>query len=475
MASPVPQPPSAETASTDGQGAGSGAVLLLLAGVVFLAVVNGTMVNVALPYLGEDFGVSEGVYGWVVTGYALSFGIFNAVDGRLADIVGIRRLYLSGIAVLGLTSIAVAFSPTIEVAIGLRIFQGMGSAALPVMGSTIISRLIPHNERGAAMGVILSSVGFAASIGPFLGGIIVQFASWRVVFGLVGVVLLALPLAWRMLPDSLDEVEGGHFDLVGSILMGAGVALLMYGFNVVQDDGFGLLFSATAGGGVLLLVIFALWIRRVDEPFAPPSMFANVRYVTTCVQAFAAHSTRFGTIVLVPIFLKEVNELAPIWVGVVLFPGALAVAFLSRRAGSWADARGPRQPVAFGIIVLLAGNLLTAYHAGGSPLGVTIGMTLVGLGFAFIQTPLLSTASQVLPHEQTSGGLGMFMMILFIGGATGVALAVTVVELQPVGVTSWVGLDVVSPRYSNAALSLSVLGLIGVALLRLLPNESLQE
>lgn len=466
MASPVPKP--AED-PTDPTPESSGVVLLLLAGVVFLAVVNGTMVNVALPYVGEHFGASEGLYGWIVTGYALSFGIFNAIDGRLADIVGIRRLYLSGIAVLGLTAIAVAFSPTIEVAIGLRIFQGMGSAALPVMGSTIISRLIPRHERGAAMGVILSSVGFAASIGPFLGGIILQVANWRVVFAVVGVVLFALPLAYRLLPKSLDEVQGGRFDLVGSILMGAGVALLMYGFNAVQG-GVGVVFLATAGGGVLLLVLFALWIRRVDEPFAEPSMFSNVPYVSTCLQAFAANGTRFGTIVLVPIFMKEVNELAPIWVGVVLFPGALAIAFLSRRAGTWADRVGTRLPVGVGTFILLLGNLMTAYFAGGSPVGVTVGMGLTGLGFAYVQTPLLSAASKVLPEDQTSGGLGIFMMILFIGGATGVALAVTAVELQAPDATSWLGLDVAAPVYSNAALTLSVLGLCGMGLIGFLPG-----
>jgi EmrB/QacA subfamily drug resistance transporter len=451
------------------------AILTLLASVVFMAVVNGTMVNVALPYVGDDFAVSEGIYGWLVTGYSLSFGIFNAIDGRLADIVGIRRLYLSGIAVLGVSAVALAFSPTIEVAIGLRIFQGAGSAALPVMGATIISQLIPPAKRGAAMGVILSVVGFAASLGPFLGGLILQFADWRWVFAVVGLVTLAIPFGIKLLPAELDDVEGGTFDLVGSVLLGSGVALMMYGFNVVQDAGLGLTVGLTVGGGALLLVLFALWINYKDKPFAQPALFTNLRYMATCLQAFAANGTRFGTIVLIPIFLKEVNQLKPIWVGIVLFPGAMAIAFLSRRAGAWADARGPREPVAIGTAVLLVGNLITAFYAGGSPYGVAFGMGLTGLGFAFVQTPLLSTASQVLPESETSGGLGIFMMILFIGGAFGVALAVTITDMQPDVASSWVGIASPAPRFQNAAISLSVLGAIGLSLVGVLPNRALAE
>lgn len=448
------------------------AILALLAGVVFIAVVNGTMINVALPYIGADFEVTEGVYGWVVTGYVVSFGVFNAIDGRLADIVGIRRLYLIAIGVLGVASAVIALSPTIGMIIAVRILQGAGAAGLPVMGATIITKTFPAHERGQAMGVILSTVGFAASLGPFLGGLIVQYIHWRAVFGLVALVVLAIPVAVRLLPKSLDDVEGRSFDLVGAVLMGAGVALLIYGFNVVEDSGFGVWFLGTTGAGVVLLAAFAWWINRADEPFAPPSLFKNLRYVSTLVQAFAANGTRFGTIVLIPIFLKEVNELAPLWTGVVLFPGALAIGFLSRPAGSLADRVGPRLPVAGGTAILLVGNLVTMFFAGGNIYGVTAGMTLVGLGYAFVQTPLLSTASQVLPQKDASGGLGIFMMILFVGGASGVALAVTAAELQAPGTGSWLGLPVASPRYSNAALTLAILGLLGVALVPALPNET---
>jgi DHA2 family metal-tetracycline-proton antiporter-like MFS transporter len=447
-------------------------VLVLLSGVVFMAVVNATMINVALPHIGAHFSVTEGTFGWIVTGYSLTFGIFSAVDGRLADVLGKRRLYLSGIFLLGLTSIALAVTPSIEFTIGLRIFQGAGAAALPALGSVIIASLVPPERRGAAMGVILSTVGVAASIGPFLGGFLVQMLSWRAVFGFTGLVLLGFPVGMRLLPKSLDEQQSSHFDAFGALLLSAGIALIVYAFEVVQKTGFTLELVWWLGGGTVCLVAFAAWIHRAKDPFVKPALFRDTRYVSCAAVATLTNATRFGTIVLVPIFLTKVNGLEPVWVGAALFPGALAIAVLSRVAGRVADANGPRVPAMFGSTCIIVGNLISAWFAGGSVYGVALGMGLYGLGFAFIQTPLLSATSQVLPKELTGVGMGIFMMIFFIGGAIGVALSVTAVELQPADATSWLGWDQgAGARYSNAILVLTGLAVAGAALIPGLPGK----
>ncbi|MEO1272770.1 MAG: MFS transporter, partial [Myxococcota bacterium] len=210
-------------------------VLALLSCVVFVAVVNGTMINVALPHIGREFGASEGLYGWLVTGYSLAFGIFSAVNGRLADIWGKRRVYMMGLVALGACSIAVSVSPSLELAIALRTLQGAGAAALPVLGTTIIKTVVPPSRRGWAIGVILSTVGVAASLGPFLGGVLVQFVSWRAVFLVPGVILLLLPVAMRILPRSLDARQDTGFDVIGALLMGVGIAALVYSGSTLKD------------------------------------------------------------------------------------------------------------------------------------------------------------------------------------------------------------------------------------------------
>ena len=451
-------------------------VLALLSSVVFLAVVNGTMVNIALPHIGREFTVTEGTYGWIVTGYSLSFGIFNAVDGRLADVIGIKRLYMFGIFVFGAMAAAVAAAPSIELAIGLRIAQGAGAAALPALGSSIVARLVPAHERGAAMGIILATVGVAASIGPFLGGLLVQFAGWRYCFAFTSLVLFAIPFAFRLLPASLDETESTTFDSVGAILLGSAVALGMYGFEIIEESGIDTQLGLCLGASAVLAGVFVFWIHRAKEPFFAPQLIKNVGYVASCCIGFLTNATRFGTIVLVPIVLTEVHHLDPIWIGAVLFPGAFAIAVLSQRAGRFADRVGPRRPIAVGTIFILAGNVVAAWYVGADAIGVAVGMLLYGIGFALIQTPILSAASQFVPRHMTGVGMGFYMMVFFLGGAFGTALSVTTVELQAIDAASWLSRDLgAGGRYSNGILILNALAVLGVVMVNLLPRGVIEE
>ncbi len=456
------------------QSKGSKSALIIFSTVVFFAVVNGTMINLALPFVGRDFGVTEGTYGWISTVYALTFGIFSAINGRIGDIVGMRRLYLSGLAVFGIGAIAVALSPTIEVAIILRAFHGAGAAALPVLGSSMIARLFSPAKRGWAMGIILSVVGVAASIGPFIGGIVLQNLGWRAVFAFAGLSLFVWPLAYRAIPKTMDtRSKDTTFDFLGALLMGSGVSALIYSFQILKNEGASLSFLIVVGGGFTLLASFWIWINRTKTPFAPPQILRNKQYLATSFVAFLSNATRFGTIILVPIFLTEVNHLAPIWTGVVLVPGAIAIAFLSPKFGKMGSEKGAHYPIFIGTIFLIIGNLVTAFYAGGNPIGVAVGMGLYGIGFSGIQSPSVTAISLIVPKEITGVGVGIFMMIFFIGGAFGVATSITAVELQAIDAISWLGIQGLGDgaRYSNAMLVLTGLAFLGLSLNPLIPRK----
>ena len=447
-------------------------IVALLSAVVFVAVVSGTMINVALPFIGRHFEVGKATYGWVVTGYMLTFGIFNAIHGRLGDVYGTRRLYLVGVTIFSATAIAVAFAPTIGLAIGLRIFQGAGAAASPVLGTAIISKLLPAHRRGAAMGVIIGTVGVAASIGPFLGGLLVELFSWRAVFLFSAINLAAVPIGLRLLPRSLDESVPQRFDIVGAVLLGVGCATLIYDFNLLTSHGLGWEFGTLLVGAAVTLVAFVFWVRRTEQPFVQPQLFKDSRFVSSLVIVSLTNATRFGTIVLVPILLIDVDHTSALIVAAVLFPGALCIAVFSQPAGRWADRIGARKPVLLGSLSILAGIVIASVSAGISIWGVGTGMTLYGLGFSLIQTPLTSATSQILPPSQTGVGLGMFLMIFFLGGAVGVAMTVTLVELQGEA-TSWLGLDSGGGApFSNAILCLLVLPLISLFFVGRLPGPS---
>ena len=268
------------------------------------------------------------------------------------------------------------------------------------------------------MGVILSVVGVAASIGPFLGGILVQWFGWRSIFVFTGLVLPAVVIGMKILPSYLNDREKTHFDFVGAGLLGVAIALTMYSFNILESN-HGITTSLLVNIGVALLfhIGFFVWIHHAKSPFVTPAVLVNLRYLAVAFVAFVSNATRFGTIVLVPIFLTEVNHVAPAMIGAVLLPGAISIALLSPRAGALADRFGPRPPVAFGMTFIVLGNLVTAYFAGGDLYGMGLGMGLYGVGFAMIQTPCISAVSQIVPTTQIGVGTGMFMMIFFIGGA----------------------------------------------------------
>lgn len=436
-------------------------VIVLLSSVIFISVMTGTMINVALPFIGRHFHVTEATYSWIVTGYVLTFGIFNAVHGRLADVYGTRRLYVMGLIVFGGTAIAVAASPSIGLAIALRLIQGAGAAALPALGTTIISKVIPPHRRGAAMGMVVGVVGVAASIGPFIGGLVLEAFGWRAVFLFSSINLLAIPFVFKLLPPSLDKTIPQRFDIVGAALLSFGTAALMLSFNILKSYGFGIQLAVTLVAAMGLFALFITWIRRSETPFVEPSLFSDTRFVAGMVVAALTNATRFGTVVLVPILMVEVEGTSAIVVGAVLFPGALCIAFVSPRAGRWADQVGARRPALVGTIWVLLGILVTAFSSGCAVWGVAVGMTLYGLGFAFVQSPLLGANSRILPSAQMGVGMGIFMMIFFLGGAFGIAFTVALVELQGATATSWIGLDLGGgARFSNAIFCLVGLNLI---------------
>lgn len=446
-------------------------VLSIIVCVVFLAVMSGTMVNVSLPIVGQHFQTTESVYGWLVTGFTLTFALFSAVHGRLADNYGSRRLYLIGLTLFSILAVFIAASPSIELMIGLRVLQGAGAAAMPALGTVIISRVFPETRRGRAMGYILGTVGFAASIGPFFGGAIAQWVGWRAVFLFPALGLVLLPLGRRWLPKHLDEVTPKPIDILGACLLTASSTALMWVPSSIKSYGWSVPTWCALGLGLLFGMAFLVRVQTTRHPFLPPHLFRINAYRMSLLVAFLAQATRFGTVVLIPILLLNVHQLTPIQVGFCLCPGAICIAILSPQMGAWSDRIGTIIPVALGLTAMLAGNIITVATCGSSTIGVTVGITLYGVGFAAIQSPMVNGVSRQLPKPVLGIGLGMFMMTFFLGGAFGVAISMVAIDIQQPETASWLGLELgEGGRFSNAMLCLTGLGLLALALVTHLPG-----
>lgn len=440
---------------------------------VFLSVATGSMINVALPFIGAHFAVEEGTYGWIVSGYMLTFGVFSAIHGRLGDLFGVRRLYLLGGVAFGLGALISALAPSIEVLIAVRVVQGAGAAAIPALGATIIGRLIPGEGRSAAMGAVIATVGVAASISPFLGGVVLELGSWRMVFLVPAVGLLVVPVAWWALPDQLDDATGdGRLDVVGAVLLSCGAGALLIATDLVESRGLDGRTLGAAALGVASLGGLAVWTRVAAAPFVPPALLRETRYVAAVATGALGNAARFGTLVLVPILLEGLDQ-SPFVIGATLFPGAVAVAVLSPVAGRLADRHGPRAVVAPASLGLVAACLLSSWLVGYAAWGMAVAMTAFGVAFSFLQTPLLGSLGAVLPRERLGIGNGLYLMVFFLGGGFGVGFAVTVLGAQGADAAAWfVPVPAGLGRYANTMLALAVLAALPLPALPLLPTST---
>lgn len=424
--------------------------LLVVAASVFVSVLTGNMVNVVIPTIRAEFGASPAQVGWVITGFALAYAVSVPLYGRVSDLFGVRRVFTFGVLGFALGCLICALAPSLPVLILGRVVQAAGGAAVPALATVAVARVIPEGRRGAALGLVASSVGIGAAIGPVIGGVVGELASWRVLFlGSLTLMLLLLPLAQRVLPNS--QTGHGSFDLLGGILLGLAAGLFLFGITQGQTAGFAAPASwGSFVGAVVAACAFGWRIRTASEPFVSPVLFRNRAYVTALVVGFFAMFANLSTLVLVPLLVVEVNGLEPGITGLVLTPGAIVLALLSPFTGRLSDRVGVRLPLVVGLSLMLLAALLLSSLAGASPFWVAVGVLATSSGFAFIQSPANNAAAGALPPADVGAGLGLFSGAFFLGGGTGTALMGALLAARQEA-----GADAFNPFYTFEAAAFS--------------------
>jgi MFS transporter, DHA2 family, metal-tetracycline-proton antiporter len=414
---------SAERAAKERAGVSTRLLMGVLISAVFVSVLNSSMVNVVVPVIGRDYGVSEAQVGWVITGFLLTFAIGIPLYGRAADVFSIRRAFMVGLVAFAAGSLICASAPSLGMLVFGRIVQGAGGAAIPALSSVSVTKVLPPGERGTALGLIVSSVGIGAAVGPILGGTVGALAGWHYLF--VGTLILTaalIPAVLYVLPDDGPEARG--FDLPGGILLGLAAGLFLFGITRGQVSGFGSAGSwGSFAGSALAALGFGWRIRRSAEPFVSPTLFENRAYVAAVVVGYFCMLANVSALVFVPLLVSEVNGLSPGQAGLVLTPGAVALAIISPLAGRWSDRIGVRPLIFVGLATMLLSVLsISTFGAGATPAVVSLGMLGVGAGFALANSPNINAAASSLRPEEVGAGLGIFNGAFFLGGATGPAL-----------------------------------------------------
>jgi len=391
---------------------------------VFVSVLNSSMVNVVVPVIGRDYGVTEAQVGWVITGFLLTFAIGIPLYGRAADVFSVRRAFTVGLLAFAAGSLLCASAPSLGMLVLGRIVQGAGGAAIPALSSVSVARILLPGERGSALGLIVSSVGIGAAIGPVVGGAVGSLVGWHYLF--IGTLILTvalIPAALYVLPDDSPE-EARGFDLPGGILLGLAAGLFLFGITRGQVSGFDSAGSwGSFAGSALAALGFGWRISDAAEPFVSPTLFRNRAYVAAVIVGYFCMLANVSALVFVPLLVSEANGLSPGQAGLVLTPGAVALAIISPLAGRWSDRIGVRPLIFAGLATMLLSVLsISTFGAGATPVVVSLGMLGIGAGFALANSPNVNAAASSLGPDEVGAGLGIFNGAFFLGGGTGPAV-----------------------------------------------------
>ncbi|HEV3095189.1 MAG TPA: MFS transporter [Solirubrobacteraceae bacterium] len=406
--------------------------LLLLAMTQFVIVIDASIVNVALPSIGAHLHFSRDDLSWVVNAYTLTFGGFLLLGGRLADLLGRRRMFMLGLIVFSLASLAGGLAQSEAWLIVARALQGLGAAIVsPAALSIITTTFAEGAERNRALGIWGAVAGAGGAAGVLLGGILTSGLSWRwVLFVNVPIGLIAATFAPRLLLESRAEDGTKGFDIPGAVTVTAGLALLVY--TVVDAVNIGWGATATLlrlAGSAALLAAFVVIELRQRHPLMPFSIFRLRTLRGADIVGLLIGMSLFSMFFFISLYLQDVLHYSPIKTGVSYLPLAIGI-ILSAGAASQLVTRVGFKPTLIGGLLMIAGALLWFSRVpatGGSFLADVFGPSLLasfGLGFSFVPVTIAAVTG-TKPHEAGLAS-GLINTSQQIGGALGLAILATV-------------------------------------------------
>ena len=358
-----------------------------------LAMLDGTVVNVALERIGTDLGAGFTGLQWTVNAYTLTLASLILLGGSMSDRFGRRRVFVIGVVWFAAASLLCGLAPDVQTLVLARALQGVGGALLTPGSLAIISASFAGEDRAAAVGAWSGLGGVAGAVGPFLGGWLVEW-SWRAVFLVnLPVAVLVVAVAARHVPETRDPAAARGLDWTGTALVVAGLGGLTYALTAAGGtaSGPGALVWGVAGGAAL--VAFAVVQRRSRHPLVPPGLFADRQFTAANAVTFLVYAALGVVFVLLVLQLQVVSGYSPLAAGTALLPVTALMLLFSARAGALAQRTGPRPLMTAGPLVSAAGLLLMLrIGEDASWVGDVLPATLVfGAGLTLLVAPLTAT------------------------------------------------------------------------------------
>lgn len=361
--------------------------LLAVMSTSFLVPFIGSAINLALPALGQEFQSSALLLSWVVTSYLLSSAAFLLPFGRLADIIGRRKIFLTGLSLFSLFSLFCSLSTSIAMLIVFRILQGIASAMIFSTSMAILTSVYPPQRRGKALGMSVASTYIGLSTGPVLGGWMNHNLGWRSIFYFIVLLSLAVSIYTALrLKGEWKGAEGENFDLKGSLLYVVGLTTFLYGVSSLSTS---IWFRYIALLGFAGLVLFVRFESKPKYPLIEIKLFVqNISFAFSNLAAMINYSATFALTFLMSIYLQVIVGFSSESAGIILLAQPLLMALFSPLAGSLSDRIEPRIVASTGMALSTIGVFCFIFLGVDTPVGLIIAnLALIGLGFALFSSP----------------------------------------------------------------------------------------
>jgi EmrB/QacA subfamily drug resistance transporter len=392
---------------------------------LFMIMLDNTVVNVALPAIERDLGAGLSELEWIVSGYALTFAALMLTGGKLADLLGRRRVFVAGLAVFSLSSLACALAPSPGFLIGARVVQGAGAALMSPATLSIISATFPPRQRGTAIGIWAGVSALALAIGPLVGGLLTEQIGWSSIFYLnVPIGVIAIAASFLLIDESRDTREDQRPDVPGQLTSALGLFALTYA--LIEANGYGWGSARIVGAfaiAVAALVAFVLLERHQRAPMLDLGLFRNATFAGANVVLLLVALAMFGVFFFVSLYMQNVLGFSPVGAGAAFLPMTALIVVVAPLAGRLSDRLGSRWLLAGGM-TLLAAQLLYFSRLGvhESFWNLAPGMLLGGLGMPAVMAPASAAAISGVPVDRAGVGSAVLNSSRQLGGSMGVAL-----------------------------------------------------
>src|SRR4051812_11503739 len=357
---------------------------------MFMSILDTTIVTVALPTMGRDLHAERGQVDWIVVGYLLSLATCIPASGWLGDRFGTKKTFLSALAVFAVASALCGVAQTLGQLVAFRVLQGAGGGMLTPVGTAMLFRAFPPEERARAARILVLPTAVAPALGPIIGGLLVDQLSWRWVFYINLPIAVAAFTFGAIFLTEHREPRAGRFDLAGFVLAGGGLALILYALGEGPTHGWGSAEVWVPGAiglaAVIALVRVELW---KSEPMLRLRLLANRLFRTSNLVGAFGFGSYLGLLVIMPLYLQELRGVSALQSGLTTFPEAVGVLVSSQIVGRLYPHVGPRRLMVGGLTTVGSTMLAMSFvHPGTSLWTIRLIMLVGGAGMAFVFVPL---------------------------------------------------------------------------------------